>query len=384
MMQRKTKIFRISAKQKGTVLLYLVMAVVPVMAVLGLVIDYGSAVVCRTQMQKAVDAAALAGAALIPLDSAHGQAKDIAGNNYSAYDDVVLTVGSDTVTVAMSRDVPTYFMKIFGRNSVAVSVSATAIKPGPVGSLTGYMMPFCIINPNTNNDPADDLENWRWGKRYILQFGDDNLVIQDWANGDLPVGEDAPDIPEDYSKNNSEGWRSALGMDMTGFGLGDIGGADAFMYSFEHGYPGIISVGDLVPTETGNMVGGIMEPRANRLLGEEDYLFENFDPIRDYLMGRVIHVPIVSLLRENSTTERYTIDDYYAGEDWEHKQVIVDGFAPFYLLTYEEMGDVDGDGKAKDKSWIVGKFVPGTRTPTHSDGGGDSDFGMKTIPKLID
>ena len=119
-----------------------------------------------------------------------------------------------------------------------------------------------------------------------------------------------------------------------------------------------------------------------RLRGEEDYLFENFDPDIDYDINRVIFVPIISLLKEGTTTITYTMDHYIAGHDWNKHFVRIDGFAPFYLLTNEEQGDVDGDGKAKDKDWITGYYIPGTRAPTGSSGGG-ADFGTKVVPRLV-
>lgn len=355
--------------------------IVPFVAVLGLVMDYGEAAVCKGKMQRAVDSAALAGAGALPDTTAGDRAAMMADRNYAIYDDLDVSFGTEEITVSMERDVPTRFMRIFGKNEVPVRVTAKAEKPQPVGKVTGHLMPFCIINPNTNYDEDDDLVPSNWGKRFILQFGEDNLLIQDWANGDLPVGEDAPGIDPDYSKNNSEGWRAALRLDLQALGM-DIGGADAFIYNFLNGYLGTIGINDIVPVLTGNMTGPVADTRAERLFGEEDFEFPNFDPEKDFDMARVVHVPIISLLDEGSTTDRYTIDDYYAGGDWDHTYVIIDGFAPFYILTYEEMGDVDGDGKAKDSNWIVGYFIPGTRAPIHSDGGG-SDMGMMTVPKLI-
>jgi len=375
---------RVFRNQRGGVLVYLALGFVPFVAVMGLVLDYGEGVWCRTNMQKAVDAAALGGACFLPNASAGEKAAELADLNYDKYDNRQISFGSEKITVSMTRNVPTHFMRIFGQNDIPINVHATAIKPQPVGSIKGNMMPFCIINPNTNNDPNDDLTPAKWGKKFILQYGEDNKVIQDWANGNLGVGIDAPGIPVDYSKNNSEGWRAALRLDLSQFVDPIIGGASAFAYNFVNGYPGTIDIGDIIPTLTGNMTGPVFNPRAERLLGEEDLDFSNFNPDLDYNLGRVVYVPIVSLLDNGSTTDRYSMDDYYAGMDWDHTNVIVDGFAPFYLLTDKEQGDVNGDGKKIDKDWITGYFIPGTRAPIHSDEGGGSNFGLTTLPKLLD
>jgi len=354
-------------------LVYLAMAIIPFVAVLGLVIDYGNAVACRSKMQKAVDAGALAGAAYLPQTNAPDKAAEVAIVNYTESDDYEVSINGDEITVTMKRSVPTSFMKIFGQNSIDVGVIATAVKPLSPSKIVGHLMPFCMINPNNNLDPDDDLVPSNWGKRYILFYGEDNLLIQDWANGNIGVGEQSPLLEEALAKNNSMGWRSALTLDLSAMG---IGGAEAMLYSYVNGYPGEIEIGDTIPTETGNTVSVPLNGTVERLRGEEDYLFENFDPDYDYDINRVIFVPIISLLKENTSTIRYTIEDYLAGHDWNKHFVIVDGFAPFYLLTNEEQGDV------KDKDWITGYYIPGTRAPSGSSGGG-ADFGTKVVPKLV-
>lgn len=381
MKKKKLRIRGLHKRQTGAVLVYLAIAIVPFVAILGLVIDYGSAVVCRSRMQKAVDAGALAGAAYLPNTNAPDKAAEVAIVNYSKSDGYEVNINGDEITVTMKRSVPTSFMKIFGQNSLAVGVTATAIKPLSPSKIVGHMMPFCLINPNNNLDEDDDLVPSNWGKKYILFYGEDNLVVQDWANGNIGVGEQSPLIEEALAKNNSMGWRSALTLDLSALG---IGGAEAMLYSYVNGYPGEIEIDDLVPTETGNTASVPMNGTKERLFGEEDYLFENFDPDYDYDIKRVIFVPIVTLLMDGSTTEPYTIDHYIAGtgHDWNKHYVRIDGFAPFYLLTDEEQGDVDGDGAAKDKGWITGYYIPGTRAPSGSSGGG-ADFGTKVIPKLV-
>ena len=374
---------RVFRGEKGGVLVYLALGFVPLVAVMGLVIDYGDAVWCRTNMQKAVDSAALGGASFLPNATAGEKAARLADLNYDKYDNSDVSFTNEQITVTMSRDVPTRFMRLFGQRDIPVNVHATAVKPLPVGSIKGKMMPFCLINPNINNDPNDDLTPAKWGKRYILQLGEDNLIIQDWANGDLPIGVNAPDAPPG-AKNNSEGWRGALRLDLQPYINPWFGGASAFAYNFLNGWPGTAGIGDIVPVETGNMAGPVFTTRQERLQGEEDYSFSNFNPDQDYNLDRVVYVPIVSLLISGSTTQRYTIDDYYAGLDWDHSQVIIDGFAPFYLLTGAEQGDVNGDNKNNDKDWVTGYFIPGTRAPIHSEEGGGSNFGLTTLPKLVD
>ena len=361
----------------------MVIALPVLLICLSLVVDLAGLEITKGRMQAANDAAALAGATWLPdeveaLRQCMVLTKDNGFEN-GAGDVIVTGACSDKFPDGYQVDIEKEYSTFIFNYTFQILTTATAIKGPPPCYLEGHLMPFCIINPNTNHDPRDDLSPGKWGKRYILLFGEENLLIQDWANGNLPVGEDAPGTGPDYSKNNSEGWRAALRLDLTGF---DIGGADAFTYNFLNGWPGKAEIGDHLPVETGNIAGPVFITRDERLCGEEDFDFNNFDPNRDYNMKRVVHIAVVSLLR-NDLSGRYTIDDYYAGRDWNHKYVIIDGFAPFYLLTLNEMGDVDGDGQAKDKDWIVGLYIPGTRIPMFSYKGCD-DYGAVTWARLVE
>lgn len=370
--------------ERGGILVYVVAAIIPFTAILGLVVDYGEAATCANKMQRAVDAAALAGATKVYTGSVQATALDLADANYQIYDNCNVSVTGDRVTVRMQRDVPTHFMRIFGIDIVDVGVKASAIRGRPLGEVTGHLMPFCIINPDTNDDPADDLILANYGKEYILAFGEDNVSVQDWANGDTPPPAhpgSADGNGEGDDKTNSMGWRCLLALNDDGT-MGS-GGASDFRYNFINGWSGSAAIDDVLPTKMGNMSGPIDQGREDRLEGEEDLLFEEFDPQHDFNMGRVVLVPVVSLLVDNSETERFTFDMYNNGDTWAHHEVILDGFAPFWLLTAEEMGDMDGNGTLNnDGDWIIGKFIPGTRIPG-GIGGGD-DYGAITPPKLID
>ncbi len=378
------KLITLIRKQKGAVMVYLAIGIVPLVAALGLVIDYGSAVSCSNKMQKAVDAAALGGASFLPESNAQLIAEELAETNYGEYDDYDVIVTGDQINVTMERSVPTKFMRIFGQNTMDVSVSATATAPQPVGQTNEDMMPFCLINPNTNNVPDDDLVPSNWGQPYILFYGEDNIIVEDWAyDGSLYNGawEGIPENPNIGNASPSAGWRGAL--DLHEDGTIDGAGANSFRTNIGDGWPGTAGINDVLPVETGNMANPTVQGRDDRIIGEEDELLENFDPRIDYDMGRVVLVPIVSLLQSGSTTERYTIDDYEAGLPWELRDVIIDGFAPFWVLSQDEQGNVDGDNnKNNDGDWIIGIFIPGTRIP--GSNGGGIDFGSATPPRLID
>ena len=66
--------------------------------------------------------------------------------------------------------------------------------------------------------------------------------------------------------------------------------------------------------------------------------------------------------------------------------VVVDGFAPFFLLTTGEQGDVDGDGNPNtDEDWLVGYFIPGVTINDYlPPEDGSTEFGLYSAPRLID
>lgn len=383
-------LFKLLKNQSGGILVYFAIGLVPIVGAAGLVMDYGNAAAARSKMQKAADAGALAGAGTLPWDGTvnvyqdpEAIARDVIEANYSKYDSYSVDVSNPTVTVEMQRDVPTFFMRVFGRTSIDVGVRAVAQRGTTMGKNTGNIMPFAIINPNTNNDPSDDLYEWNFGREYILAYDSPNIMVQDWANGDDPPPENPGNGNGNGGGGNSMGWRSALRFNSNG-GFG--GGANDFRETFKNGWPGTAEINDVLPVKTGNIAGPIEQGRETRLSGEGGLTFNGYDTDKGFVHNRVILVPIVSLLVDGSTSQRFTIDMFYAGEKWEHNDVILDGFAAFWLLTEDEQGDVDGNGNLNDGDWIVGKFLWKVRVPTGSEGGGSPDdyYGLITPARLID
>ena len=76
--------------------------------------------------------------------------------------------------------------------------------------------------------------------------------------------------------------------------------------------------------------------------------------------------------------------DFNNSAGWDTHNVVVDGFAPFFLLgegEYEHM--IDGGGNKND--WLVGYFIPGTQTDHFMNPGGVvPDWGLHCPPRLID
>jgi hypothetical protein len=381
------KIFKIffstwlPGKERGNTLL-LGLVIMPVLlGMAGLVLDWGRGVWIRTQLQKAADAGALAGAAALPdIDLAREQASTRVAANFTDPDDEVYAVSGEEYTVDLTVNVPTLFMRLLGHDSMEVSVTATAITSQPTGGLRKGGFPIAIINPDLNNDPCDDLTEWNYGRPYIIGYGEDNVMVEDWANGCDPC----PTSPGNGHGNgeNSRGWRGALALGSDG----SFGGAGAndLRDVMMNGFPGEINIGDLLPMKFGNMAGPMRDGREG-LLGDDPLPWDEFDQELDADCSRVVMVPIVHLINE-SRGDTYTVADFYNSAAWEHGDIVVDGFAPFFILTQDEADEyLDVHGNSMD--WVLGFFIPGVRTHNFlpaQDGETVPEWGLYDPPRLIE
>jgi Flp pilus assembly protein TadG len=132
------------ADQGGQTLPLIVTFLVVLIGVCGLVIDLGDGYFQRQSAQNEADAAALAGAMAIPAGTYQTTAQQYATDNGKPGDTVSVTSnGTDTVTVTVSRSVPTYLLSLFGRSSIGVSASATATVE-TVGQVSGHVSPYAV------------------------------------------------------------------------------------------------------------------------------------------------------------------------------------------------------------------------------------------------
>lgn len=124
--------------ERGAVLALVAVVMVGLLGMVGLALDSARAYIARAQLSRAVDAAALAGAASLRLGqgTADQRVRSLAAANGVTSPDATLDVvfgqndeGESTVTVTAGRTVPTTFMRVLGRNSVDVSSTAQATVP---------------------------------------------------------------------------------------------------------------------------------------------------------------------------------------------------------------------------------------------------------------
>ena len=130
--------------QAGQTLPLICLFTMTLLGFVGLVIDVGSTYLQRQQIQNVADAAALAGAFAIPSGTYQAAAQEIATKNDVAGDQVAVSFNNtDSVTVTVTRSAPTYFLRMFGMNSIAVSATATA-KIEAIGQIQGHVSPYVV------------------------------------------------------------------------------------------------------------------------------------------------------------------------------------------------------------------------------------------------
>lgn len=233
------------------------------------------------QLQKAADAAALAGAGYLPGNPSRAlqTADKYAKLNGIAADEISsVVVGSDdtTLSIKLIRSVPYYFGRILGLTESPVVATATAAVRGASGA-TG-VLPVGI----------DSRTDYTFGQQITLF-----------------------DSSSPYGPGN---WGAlALGQ----------GGASTFAQNVMDGYSGTVNVGDLITTQTGVIKGPTQTAFNSRITsGQEEFpdgTYSNHsldDP-------RAVTVPIVDFAGINGNS-----------------QVPVEGFARIWLVSVDQKLDV--------------------------------------------
>ncbi|HEY3426884.1 MAG TPA: pilus assembly protein TadG-related protein, partial [Negativicutes bacterium] len=134
--------------QSGSILVFVTIACVAFIGFLGLAVDMGHLYMVKIKMQNAVDAAALAGAAKLPSESAAKQQAanfvqanaqvDARANGFyydpsnataavTAFNDTRYPNAAYAITVTLTNNVPTYFLTVFGVRNFPLTVTAEAI-----------------------------------------------------------------------------------------------------------------------------------------------------------------------------------------------------------------------------------------------------------------
>ncbi len=153
---------RVHGGQRGQVLVLIALAATVLFGLLGLATDIAIARVAQESAQAAADAAAMAGADDLPGSSASAVADataEAAANGFTnGTNGVTVSIssppggsgahGSDpnSVRVAISRQVPTIFMRVLGIGSTTVTAQAVATSQGSAGPPCG----LCVLSPTAS------------------------------------------------------------------------------------------------------------------------------------------------------------------------------------------------------------------------------------------
>lgn len=271
----------------GQVAVLITIAMPILLGILALCCDLAVTYLNWESIQKAADAAVLAGANYLPNDpaSAIATANTWATQNGVATSEIVsTTVAPDdmSITMTVKRNVPAYFARIFNVKSVPVQVAATAGVEN-VSTATG-LVPIGV----------------------------------NCASGDVSTcfGYDQP-VTMKYSQIGPGNWGPLA--------LGSNGG-NTYRYNIENGYQGPISLGQWINSETGNMVGPTrqgFDTRWNEYLQIDPNGTATSHLLNDPL---VVEMPLVNWGSPNGKS-----------------QVQVTGFAAFWITGIQGSGNVTGE-----------------------------------------
>lgn len=300
---------KVSKYKNGVSIIMMTLSLTMITAVAAVTVDVGSLAAEKSRLSMAVDAAALAGARELVFNPqyAESRALDYLSRNDNTIENqsIEIDLNEKTITVNGEKTVIFTFAKIFGMNDGLIRNSATA-RVANISSITG-MRPLAVIQ-----------QTFVYGQLYTLK-------------------EDSGD---------------GLSGNYAGIALGG-GGAAKYKDNLLNGYPGKISVGDLIETETG-VIALPTEQAIETLIAQCDHY-----PActwQQYVKScpRIIFVPVVNTLDVNGK-----------------KYVQVLGFGTFFLE-----GVVRKTGNAE----VLGRFVTYTMEgETENDIGDFGTYGIKLI-----
>jgi len=258
-------------RERGSVLVLIAVSFVFLLSLVALVVDIGLLYSQREGLVRAVTAAALAGVQKLPADPDKAEAVGLEyakANGIQMQDALGARATKKEIGIWTRRYVPLKFAQVFGLKKLPISASAKA-QVGVVGKIKGAV-PFGVVK-----------QNFVFGQEYTLKFGSE-------SDGSI------------YSGN------------FGALALGDTG-ASNYRQNILRGYPQLLSLGDWVPTETGNMSGPTKQGVDDRIRGcmhVPACTYDNFVPD----CPRFAIVPVIDSLELNGRGE-----------------VQIVGFAAFFL-----------------------------------------------------
>lgn len=293
-------------EEKASIAVMTAIGLVVFLGMLAMVGDIGILYLHKTRLANAVDSAVMAGAQELPDNAwqARQVAESYGVNNGLDLDQTQVQVDSDAkgLAVTATRKVNFFFAQVLGFNQGSVRATAKA-KIGVVTTAQG-VAPLAI-----------EQQDFVFGQEYTLKEG-----------------------------HGMYGWFGPLSLDGSG--------NSRYEANLKYGYPEIIKVGDILPTETGNMSGGTRRGIEYRMSQcPHGGVHNNPDEVRDCPM--ILIIPVIAAVPDNAGQPR---------------SVKVVGFAAFLP------SEVGGNG---NESIIKGTFI---RTVIPGDiSFGQTDYGVRGV-----
>lgn len=284
-----------------------------------LVIDIGLLFLTRTELARAADAAALAGASRVLEGDGVAKQEAVKYLKANGMDDANPIIKVDNqerkVDIKLSKQVNFFFAPIFGKKSSAVSVRARAIN----ASITGVKG---VVPVGLSEEQHQQITN---DIRYILKWSSEQTT-NEAGKGNFGV------------------------LDFTSGG----GGATDYQNYAAYGYQEFTRVGDLITAETGNMSGPTIKGFKNRIdrCGlQEQCNWDNYEVD----CPRVITIPVYRVVSGSGSNLTY--------------QIV--GFASFWI---EEVGNNGINSYVA--GYFIRRYLPGEVAS------GQVDYGLRSV-KLI-
>lgn len=267
--------------EEGSALVLVAAAMVALVGFAALVVDAGELYINRAELAKAIDSSVLAGVQHLPENpnlavATAEQYAQLNGLQEGEYEFATDDSGR-AITAVGNREVLFHFAPILGFDSSEVYASAAA-RIAPLSS-TSNIVPFGVLE-----------DEYEFGEIITLK--------------------------EAAGSNTYSGWFGALRLGGNG--------ASVYRSNIEYGYDGTISIGDIIPIESGNMSGPTSQGVAYRIDECDHYPRCTID---SYVEGcsRIMVVPIVNIEEINN------------GGHPESVRVV--GFAAFLVKDYVGHGN---------------------------------------------
>ncbi|TMM26819.1 MAG: hypothetical protein E6F94_04775 [Actinobacteria bacterium] len=246
--------------ERGQATVLTLVFLVVLLGMAALVLDFGAWYRADRDTQSTADAAALAGAQALPDDTAEAQglASSYAGKNGGGLDGTTISssiLPDDTIQVAVKRQSPGIFTKLFGVDGATVGSKATA-RVGPLAQAI-YVAPIVvnILHPALHCGGTQ--------QRPIPCFGQPTQL----------------DLLDLHSPGNGNAAGSFGLIDLTGNLGGNVGAGDLATW-MEHGYDHMMPLGKYSSAPSANFNESKFQNALSDRIGD-DVLF----PIYDTLTG---------------------------------------------------------------------------------------------------